>query len=99
MLSTAVGIELNVLSTALDGVPGAYGVNRFGSNVSVAAIPPPIQSTITASAVGATFGPFWAITSLGNPAANAESVAALAVLRKSLRLNRSDISLMMSLFS
>jgi hypothetical protein len=39
-----------VLSTSLDLIPFEYAVNRLGSNVSVWAMPPPIQSKMTVSA-------------------------------------------------
>src|SRR6185436_5876246 len=92
MLSTAVSIAGNVLRTFFDSSPFSNAVYRFGSNVSVCAIPPAIQSTMTASAVGlrlwlgsgAVAGPS-ARTMRGYPAASAPSVAADAVLRNSRR--------------
>jgi hypothetical protein len=49
-------------------------------------MPPPIQSTITVSAVGVILGSGSAArTARGAPAASAESVAALAVFKKSRR--------------
>src|SRR5205814_7323254 len=57
----------------------------FRSNVSVWAMPPAIQRTITVSAVGVIFSSFSARSWRGKPAASAESVAALAVFKKSRR--------------
>jgi hypothetical protein len=45
MPSTAVSMAGNVLSTSDDFNPFSNGVCRFGSNVSVCAIPPAIQRT------------------------------------------------------
>ena len=53
MLSTAVSMLGNVLSTRSVRTPGSNGVYRFGSQVSVCAIPPAIHNTMTASAVAA----------------------------------------------
>ena len=52
MLSTFVSIDGNVLRTPFDSTPGVKGVYFFGSKVSVCAIPPAIQRTMTVSAVG-----------------------------------------------
>ena len=52
MPSTAVSIDGNVLSTCSGRRPRSNGVYRFGSKVSVCAIPPPIHRTIRVSAVG-----------------------------------------------
>src|SRR5438105_9063451 len=51
MLSTAVSMAGNVLRTLSGDIPFSYGVYFLGSNVSVWAIPPPIQRTMTESAV------------------------------------------------
>src|SRR5581483_9991579 len=59
---------------------------RLGSNVSVAAIPPAIHSTMTVSAVGRMAGGATSPYTLGARAARAASVAADAVLRKSRRV-------------
>ena len=85
--ATAESIAGKVLSTRAGERPFSYGVYRLGSNVSVWAMPPPIQRTIMASAVGSIFSAsalarIWR----GSPAANAPRVAALAVLRKFRRL-------------
>src|SRR5260370_1110278 len=56
MLSTAVSIAGKVLSTSFDFNPFSYGEKRLGSNVSVCAMPPAIQSTITVSAGVVTVG-------------------------------------------
>ena len=53
--STAVGMLGKVESTPFGSMPFSKGAYRFGSNVSVCAMPPAIQSTITVSAVGAIF--------------------------------------------
>ena len=55
--STAVSICGNVLSTEFGSIPFSKGAVRLGSNVSVAAIPPAIHSTMTEFAVaGKSFG-------------------------------------------
>src|SRR5438874_4662641 len=91
MLSTTVSICGNVLSTCSGFNPRSNGTYRFGSKVSVCAIPPAIQRTITVSAVGLGFSSLPAQTCRGKPAPNAESVAALAVLRKSRRLHSTRV--------
>jgi hypothetical protein len=81
-----VSIDGKVDNTLLDGRPAEYGVQSFGSNVSVCAMPPAIQRMISLSAVAAgaaVTASTEANARFGNPAASAESVAALAVFRKS----------------
>ena len=51
MWSTAVSMAGNVLNMRSVRTPGSNGVYRFGSQVSVCAIPPAIHNTMTASAV------------------------------------------------
>src|SRR6266700_7340822 len=93
--STTVSMEGNVERTAFDSSPFSNAVYFFGSNVSVCAMPPAIQRMITASADGwgLASGPYFdplesaARQTRGKPAASAPTVAALAVLRKSLREN------------
>src|SRR5438128_1815486 len=87
MLSTTVSICGNVLNTCSRFSPRSNGVKRFGSKVSVDAMPPAIQRTMTVSAVGLIFSSASAFSWRGNPTASAESVAALAVFRNSRRLN------------
>jgi hypothetical protein len=81
-----VSIAGKVLSTSLIGTPGANGVYRLGSNVSVLAIPPAIQRTITASAV-AFAGACAARSSCGSRPTNAPSVAAAVAPMKPRRLS------------
>src|SRR5678815_523763 len=92
----------NVLNSSLGDIPFVKGVCPLGSNVSVCAMPPPIQSTMTVSAVGLIFGsPFdsSARSCRGKDAANAERVAALAVFRKSRRFQPTDLIVcLMSIF-
>src|SRR5438045_1178509 len=94
ILSTTESIVGNVDNTAFDSSPGRNSVNFFGSNVSVCAIPPAIQRTITASAVGFGFAPGPYIsgdgapsphTARGHEAASADNVAAEAPFKKSRR--------------
>ena len=63
--------------------PGAKGVYRFGSKVSVCAMPPAIHRTITASAVAFRCGP---ATSRGSRPTSAASVAAAVAPMKPRRL-------------
>src|SRR4051812_12280417 len=86
MSSTAVSMLGNVERTPFGSIPLSYAVNFFGSNVSVCAIPPAIQSTITVSAVGLIFGSASAAKSLGARADRAASVAAEADFKKSRRV-------------
>ena len=88
--STEVSILGKVLAILAGSIPFSKGAKRFGSNVSVCAIPPPIHKTITVSAVGVIFASAASAprTRFGNPAARAESVAELAVRRKSRRFHR-----------
>ena len=51
--SIAVGIAGNVLITSATASPGSNGLYFLGSNVSGAAMPPAIQSTMIASAFAA----------------------------------------------
>src|SRR5690606_20264858 len=82
--SRTVGTDLNVLNTRFESSPFSNGVYRFGSKVSVWAIPPAIHNRMTVSAVDA-----WAalqddsILLRGTPAAKAASVAALVDFKKS----------------
>jgi hypothetical protein len=83
-----VGRDLNVLSTLLPSIPFSKGVYRLGSNVSVWAIPPAIQSRMTVSALpfrDATLvvHPFSILTT-GVPAAIAANVAADDLFKNSL---------------
>src|ERR1043166_1636287 len=86
MLSTTVSMLGKVLAMRAVSIPFSNGANRFGSNVSVCAIPPPIHRMMRVSAVGAIFSCCSAKTGRAYPAATAESVAALAVRRKSRRV-------------
>ena len=70
ILSTTVSIAGKVLSTRSVRTPGSNGVYRFGSNVSVCAMPPAIHSTMMESAVAS--GPA-ARTSCGSRPASAAS--------------------------
>src|SRR5688500_17696633 len=87
MLSTTVSIEGKVDSTLFGESPTSKGVYFFGSNVSVCAMPPAIQRTMTLSAVGTSLAAdaSSAKVALGNDALSAASAAAEAVLRKSRR--------------
>jgi hypothetical protein len=69
-------------------MPLVYGVNFLGSKVSVCAMPPPIQSKITLSAV-ALILPDWQLNApnIGTPEAMAARAAELVVCRKFLRDN------------
>jgi hypothetical protein len=80
-----VGNDLKVLNTRVPSIPFSNGVYRLGSNVSVCAIPPAIQSRITASAEGFRTGLVHPSSkpATGAPAANAASVAALDLFRNS----------------
>src|SRR5436190_707210 len=77
----------NVLRNASGAIPFSNGVYRFGSNVSVWAMPPAIHRTITVSAVAfARSAPTSSASNArGKPADNADRVATLADLRKSRR--------------
>ena len=55
-------------------------------------MPPPIHRTMTVSAVGVIASVFWARIARGNPAASADSVAALARAKKSRRVRSRLIS-------
>lgn len=81
-----VGTDLNVLSTSLDFIPLSYAVNRLGSNVSVWAMPPPIQSKMTVSAVDCLPKGFMLLNSpdKGMVAPSAAMVAALLVFKNFL---------------
>src|SRR5580693_3470097 len=57
MLSTTVSMLGKVLRTLSEARPVSYGVYFLGSNVSVCAMPPAIQSRITESARGSILGP------------------------------------------
>ena len=94
MPSSAVGADLKVLSTSLAFMPLVKGVNFLGSNVSVWAIPPPIQSKITVSAVAVILGRLQEDKkpAIGAPAASAAIEAALLPLINSLRFHRVLIS-------
>src|ERR1044071_1450773 len=86
MPSSDVGNDGNVLSTLLLLIPFSNGVYFFGSNVSVCAIPPAIQSNITVSAVVEGFFPVvLIIRANGAFALNAASVAALVFFKNSRR--------------
>jgi hypothetical protein len=83
--STLVGMLGNVESTAFDSTPLLNGVYRFGSNVSVCAMPPAIHRTMTQSARGAIFSMLSEAKTRDSFAARAPSVAAEADFRKSRR--------------
>src|SRR5690606_16951903 len=85
--SNAVGIDLNVLKTLLESSPFSYGVYRFGSKVSVCAIPPAIHKRITESAVLVIL-PEQEDNNAerGEPAAKAAKAPTPAVRKKSLLL-------------
>src|SRR5690606_9645626 len=51
--SKTVGLDLKVLNTSFACMPFVKGVYRFGSKVSVCAIPPDIYNKITESALDA----------------------------------------------
>ncbi len=91
MLSTAVGMLGNVLRTFSTGTPGSNGVKRLGSNVSVCAMPPAIQSTMTASAV-AVVGLACDACSRGSRPTRADSVAAAVAPMKPRRLTPAKTS-------
>jgi len=76
----------NVLSTSSTRTPGANGVYRFGSKVSVCAIPPAIHNTITASAVAGFRGA--CRTSAGARPTSADSVPAAVAPMNPRRLTR-----------
>ena len=85
---TDVSIAGNVLSISLTGKPTRKGSNRFGSNVSGAAMPPPIQIRMQASAVGDGFSKASfpsPRSSRGAEAAMAAADAAAMDFRKSRR--------------
>ena len=89
MWSTAVSIVGKVLSTWSTFTPGANGVYFFGSNVSVCAMPPAIQSTITASAVAAGAASCCAARRVcGSRPTSAPSVAAAVAPMNPRRLMR-----------
>ena len=81
-----VGTDWNVLRTSLDFIPVEYGVNRLGSNVSVCAMPPPIQSKMTVSAVDCLPKGFMLLRSpdKGMVAPKAAMVAALVFFKNFL---------------
>src|ERR1035438_3113375 len=85
ILSTAVSIAGNVLSTRFDSMPGSYGVYCLGSNVSVWAMPPAIQSRMRLSARGAIFVAL-ASRRASDPASAAK--AAAPEVRRKLRRER-----------
>ena len=87
MSSTAVSMAGNVLSTCSIRTPFSNGVYFFGSKVSVCAIPPAIQSTMTASAV-AREGGVCPLTSTGSRPASAASVPAAVAPMNPRRLTR-----------
>ena len=70
-----------VLKTAFDSRPFSNGVYRFGSKVSVCAMPPAIHNTTRQSAVAGWAGGM-APKARGAPADKAPRVAALAVLQE-----------------
>ena len=74
----------NVLSTRSVRTPGANGVYRLGSNVSVCAMPPAIQRTITASAAAFEAGRG---VSAGSCPQRADKVAAAVAPTNPLRLS------------
>lgn len=86
--SNAVGTDLKVLKTLFAGIPFLNGVYRFGSNVSVCAIPPAIQSRITVSAFDLILPLPQELTRLtGMLADKAAIVAALVLCKNSRRLH------------
>ena len=90
ILSRAVGTDLKVLSTLFASNPFSNGVYRFGSKVSVCAIPPAIKSRITESAVEGNVGEPHdeSNPAKGAPIPMVAMAAALVFLRKSRRLWR-----------
>src|SRR5438270_2661312 len=88
MLSTAVSILGKVLNTFSVRTPGSKGVYLLGSKVSVCAIPPAIQRTITASAV-AGGAAAWTIS--GSRPISAVSVAPAVAPINPRRLTRALI--------
>src|SRR5438552_1762944 len=89
MLSTAVSMLGNVLNTFSVRTPGSKGVYLLGSNVSVCAIPPAIQRTMTASAV-ALGAAAW--TNCGSRPISAARVAPAVAPINARRLTRELIS-------
>ena len=83
-----MGILGKVLKTLLLSTPLEYGTNAFGSNVSVCAIPPAIQSNITVSALeviaGADLQEFKKLA-MGILVEAADKLAAAIFFIKSLR--------------
>ena len=75
MPSTTVSIAGNVLRTRSVRTPGSKGVYRFGSNVSVCAIPPAIHRTMMESAVAS--GPAARTTCGSRPTSAARDAAAV----------------------
>src|SRR5690606_37836426 len=89
MLSTTVSIAGKVLSTLPTGSPGSKGTYRFGSNVSGAAMPPAIQSTMHASAVAGGVVSSSAGSKRGAPAIHAAVEARANCFSRSRRASRS----------